>query len=227
MPTTSRRLWCLARAIHCWQNQSWPDRDLLVLSDGEGRSGIAAAVRAAADPRIHHIHAAQQPTLGDKWNLGIGLLEGPLVAFWADDDWHHPERLAIVAEALLRADAALCGSRLMLAHRVRDARTFLYRAAVDPPFLTSGALVFRKTLWERHRFPARARGEDAMWMMDILRGSRERKDYVALEDERLYVAFVHGENTGNTLDQYDGLPWEKWEGDLGALMGRDRVLFGV
>lgn len=252
MPTTSRRLWCLGRSIRCWHRQTWPERELLVLSDGPGEVEIRDTIMKEigghqGDPirhhealdaaRIRHVHLRETPpTLGDKWNVGFELAGGPLLHFWGDDDWQSPVLLETVARALLGAGTRIAGSNTMLARRPRDASTWMYWSPPVRPHLVGGTIVFRKELWEKTRLPSAKSASDTAWQLLVYwpsDGTEEGEEYTMISDPRLYVAWIHDDNTGNALgtDPEAAEKREVWERitdfDVRKLIVEDRDLFGL
>lgn len=252
MPTTAKRLWCLERSIRCWLRQTWGNRDLLIVSDGDGVDEIRKAIFAVAggDKRIAHVHVDSPATLGAKYNLSIGLAKGPYIALWADDDWHHPARLEVVMRALARINRQadldgdggrilLGGTNTMMAYRTRDKASFMYW--IDPlrPHLVSGTAIFAKELWKRIPFPELKQASDTAWMYRVLMPEEGRpgEERVIINDPRLYVAFVHGTdydidggNRGNQLDRgrESAGVWERMEDfDMRRIITEDRELFGL
>jgi len=215
MPTTARRRWCVPRAIRCWQKQTYPDRELIVV--GDGLESVADLV--PADPRISYVHLPGERVLGAKFNECLALAPGPYLAFWDDDDWHSPKRLAAMMDAMAPVGAEIAGTSSMLAYRPRDRKTFLYKNPLNPlvtPYLIPGTIVFAKSLWATHPFPELKRAVDTHWIITLL-GNRT---FARVDDPWLYIAMVHEDNTGNGLGQHDDpLTWEHLEHfDIRALM---------
>lgn len=216
--TTARRTWTLARALVNWRQQTYEDRHLIVVSDGEGADTIAKIVRAQSDARIRHVHYDSAPeNLGAKHNLAMQLVPEGYLAWWADDDWNDPARLAVTMCQMQERDAPIGGSASVLAYRLRDRRAFVYRP--PPRYLVPGTVVARADVACRARFSDRDRGEDYAWITALLGVFR----YVDVADPQLYVALIHHDNTGNSLARDEGVGttpgWHPWPEDIGARLG--------
>ena len=254
MPTTAKRTWCLSRSIRCWLRQTWENRDLVIVSDGPGFEDISAAI---AEPLreenylpvpmengqiyegnhlVRHFHLPDDPTrvLGEKYNACVEIANGPFIAPWADDDWHHQQRLEVVMRSMQRQRTPVGSTNTMLCYRQRDQRTFLYWVPGLRPSLISGTMLFTKRHWEEAGgFPKKQRASDSGFVARLL---QERKlPWTAVDDPRLYCAFLHGENTGNPLgDTFERSaeqmasfsPLEGEEANMRRHLGGDAEAFG-
>ncbi|MBC8160737.1 MAG: glycosyltransferase, partial [Roseiflexaceae bacterium] len=183
------------RAIHCFQLQSYPARELVIVDDDPGDT-LARAVAALADPRIVHMRLANQGLrLGELRNIALDRASGAYVTQWDDDDLSDPERLEIQLAAiqLLKADACFL-ERHQLWWPQQRRMAFSTRRAWEGSFVCAKALV--------PRYPALAKGEDTPVTTRILQGSR-----VALLDvPQLYTYVFHGQNT------FDATHWDQhWQ----------------
>ncbi len=117
MITQPSRLELARLAIGDFCAQTHPERDLLIVHDGD--EAFDATLRAWLDsaPQCKQANAAQQITvhrsvpgqsLGALRNEAVRLARGDLVCQWDDDDRYHPERLALQVKALVDEDADFC-----------------------------------------------------------------------------------------------------------------------
>lgn len=238
MPTTLKRVKFLNRALRCWTNQTYQDRDLVIVSDGPGKAEIARAIHAALphDAKVRHVHLPDDPTrlLGQKYNACVELAEGPFIACWADDDWHHPRRLEVVLRAMQAERVPTGATNTMLCYRERDKQAFLYWAPGIRPTLISGTMLFTKRDWEAcGKFPKRQRASDSGFVQALL--TDLGIPWAAVDDPRLYCAFLHGDNTGNPLGEKtersaDSMisftPLEGEEANMARHLGADAAAFG-
>jgi hypothetical protein len=210
MPTRDRRAF-VPRAIRCFRAQDYEPRELVIVDDGDD----PVEDLVGDDPMIRYLRVHPAPTLGDKRNRCVEESWGELVMHWDDDDWHAPHRLRTQVDALLVADAELCGLRRMLFHDLARDETWLYEYPAGLlPFLIGGSLLYRRAAWRRAPFPAVRVGEDARFVW-----RQPAASLVALTDLSLYVATIH---TGNTsIRRRRGPYWSRWDGDLAAIVGHD------
>jgi glycosyltransferase involved in cell wall biosynthesis len=233
MPTTKSRAWCIERSILCFLEQTYEHCDLLVVSDGPDGE-VIKALAEEFDPFVRHVHLDGERSLGHKYNAAVDLARGPYIALWADDDWNSPHRLDAVMRAMQAARKPIGGTNTMLAHRLSDKQTFLYWNQPLKPYLIGGTMIFHKKLWAAcGGFPDWRRGSDTELARRMLFPTENlATQWAVVNDPRLYVAFVHGGNTGNPLNDKNGDDAEVWtkldgeEGNLRRYLGKDAAAFG-
>jgi len=108
---TYDRLSLAKHAIRSFAAQTYPEKELVVVSDGKPRH-LHALERYAATlglERVRFVRAgSQRVTLGGLRNISLDAARGEIVCQWDDDDYSHPERLRLQAEELIRNDAGAC-----------------------------------------------------------------------------------------------------------------------
>jgi hypothetical protein len=113
MPTTRSRAAWVPLALTWWRRQTWPNRELVVVTD-------AAAVRIETAPgeaiRVLRMPRASSgpPPLGAKWNLGYAHGRGEYHCPWADDDWQRADSIELRMHRLLGSGARRVGCASML-----------------------------------------------------------------------------------------------------------------
>jgi hypothetical protein len=210
MPTCNRRAF-VPRAIQYFLRQDYPQRELIILDDGSDPVGDLIP----ADERIRYIRMEKRLTLGAKRNLACEQARGDLLMHWDDDDWHAPRRITYQVEALLQADAEICGLRQMLFYDPASRHTWLYTyPAGQRPWLAGGSLLYRRSFWQRSPFPNLRVGEDTRFVW-----SHSLEQALVLSDYTFYIALIHPANT--SPKKMRGSYWKLWDGDLREVMGKD------
>jgi Glycosyl transferase family 2 len=221
MPTTGDRRRFLPQAIKCFQSQTYPNLELMILCDGEDDS---SDLIPSEDGRIRYFYLGRErQTLGAKLNSGCERARGELIAHWDDDDWSHPDRLSFQVGALLAQGAEFCGLPLILFYVIASGQVWLSRrpALLHPSLwhvLPAGAtFLYRREFWSQSPFPDLRLGPDMAFI-----GAEGRQDHtVMVSDSRLYVAMIHTCNTDD-YSSYSSLSyWVPWRGDLRKVMGAD------
>jgi len=69
---TRNRPRLFAQALRCFNRQRYPERELIVVDDGEP----AVAPMCQGFERVHYIHLARPASTGAKLNLGIAEARG-------------------------------------------------------------------------------------------------------------------------------------------------------
>jgi len=183
---TRERLALALRAIRCFQAQTYPRKELVIVDDDPDHT-LRDAVQALGDPRIVHLcETSLNRPLGALRNQAVERARGEFVCQWDDDDLSHPERLAMQMAAIqvTRADACtLVRQQLLFPDR--------QRFAISVRRIWESSLVCAKN--KLPRYPELRRGEDTPVTEEIVRDC-----HVALLDApSLYTYVFHG---GNTFD---------------------------
>jgi len=97
----------LREALGSVAAQTVQDFECLVVDDGSHTAGPSMP----DDDRFRLLDLDENAGLAHAWNTGVDAATGEAVAFLDDDDLWTPERLALAAPCLERADIAVCGAR--------------------------------------------------------------------------------------------------------------------
>ena len=99
----------LSQAVADFVRQTFPDRELVILHDGD--DAVDARVRAIVSPHagapIRVERTAPGPKLGGLRNIAIARARGEWICQWDDDDRHHPARLRLQWERAQSEGAAV------------------------------------------------------------------------------------------------------------------------
>ena len=177
MPTRNRRKW-VPRAIECFLSQTYAARELIVLDNGESVADLIPR-----DARIRYMRISDNHKTGQLRNFCCQLSQAEFIAHWDDDDWSHPERLAEQIEAI--GDQAVTGYRTILF--AGDTGVFKYSGEQNYALGTS--LLYRRSWWAEHRFPAEMTGEDAAFV------TRAQGNIVITNGLARIVASIHDSHT--------------------------------
>jgi len=186
MPTSDRRH-LAARAIGYFQAQDYPNKELLILDDGE--QSIADLVRD--DDQIRCLRLDQKSPLGAKRNLACQEARGDIIVHWDDDDWMAPWRLSYQVRALTDSNAAVCGLDKLYFYEPERDQAWQYVYPERARFWVAGAtLCYLKSFWRENPFPNINVGEDTRFVW-----SGDARRMIALPDTSFYVAMIHRGNT--------------------------------
>jgi hypothetical protein len=188
-PTRNRRQW-LPQAIQCFQRQTYPNREMLIVYDSEDD------IRGLA-PKDRRIRALKSPgfaTLGEKRNFCCEQARGEFIAHFDDDDYQDCDRLEWQARLLLaNPDAAIT---MFVSTKVLDVRTGRWwwidqKKNAEYVWCSGCSFFYRRDWWEKNRFPAMQTGEDSE-LANI--SARAGKILVDSMTPKMYVR-DHGKNT--------------------------------
>ena len=186
MPTADRRSF-VPTAIRQFLEQDYPDRELVVLDDGQDPVGDLIP----ADPRIRYLRLPRRLILGEKRNLAAREARGQILVHWDDDDWMAPWRLSYQVKRLVESGADLCGLDRVwfLEHEGHRAWQYVYPRS-QRRWLCGGTLAYQRSFWLRNPFPKVAQGEDTRFVW-----SDASAKFEVLENPDFYIGRVHARNT--------------------------------
>jgi len=202
MPTYNRRSF-IRLALTSFREQSYPNRELIVVDDGSDPIGDLLS----AQPGVRYVRLERRISIGAKRNLACGAATGEIIAHWDDDDWYAPDRLDMQVAPILRGEADITGleNRFVLQMPQRKFWTVDRRLhqSMFVGDVHGGTLVFRRSIWtEGTRYPDVDLAEDAMLLQQaVRRGMRISR----LENHGSFVYLRHMRNawqfdTGTFLD---------------------------
>ena len=173
-------------AIACFQDQTYENRELVIVVDDPACELIPYVIRLQ-DDRIRLVEVpAGAKTLGELRNIAVASARGEYICQWDDDDLYAPERIQTQLAALLSTHASACVLRRWTLWWP-DAK----RLAISGVRLWEGSILALKRAMPP--YPAWRRGEDTEMMVSLTR--RER--VLSIEAPSLYVYVHHANNTFN------------------------------
>jgi len=186
---TNKRPEMLERAIKCFQSQTFVDKELVILYQGEKSENFTPQREAdlfhGEGKRIKTIPMEDGQTLGALRNAAIRYSEGEFIAQWDDDDWYHPDRLAWQMSAIGGSQKPVCVLSSVFLYDQENGASF---RTIDKPF--AGSLVAKKD--QLKPYPAMARSEDTRLLREL------DNDIVKLPLAELYLHVFHG---GNAMER--------------------------
>ena len=179
MVTTGSRSEHIPRALECYRAQA-PLREMIVVSEDGLTLNTGRFVRCA--PGL---------TIGEKRNIAVAHASGEYVATWDDDDWSHPDRLAVqlaALEAHPEADAVIMSrATLVCPHR----NLF----GISSVGSWQASMLARR--WRLPCYPAQNLEEDTEVINKLKVEFLDRPD--------LFHYHIHGDNTFWTKKNFDWL----------------------
>lgn len=191
--TRNRPQW-LPQAIRCYQAQTYPNRELLIVASGEDVRRLIPS-----DESIRYLHLAGKPEIGAARNIGCQHARGAIIAHWDDDDYCAPARLRDQADRLRASGKQVTGYKSM---RFTDGRKWwLYDGKADYALGTS--LMYHRAWWQANPFEPMQVGEDNEFVFR----ARVRGQLVTADANDLLYATIHHDNTSPR--QLRGKAWRE------------------
>nr|BCX00470.1 MAG: hypothetical protein KatS3mg041_0516 [Bacteroidota bacterium] len=187
MVTADRPQW-VRQAVRCFQRQNWPNRELVVVDDGETDLSPMLAELPPDQVRYERIGRRPRLSLGALRNISLELATGEFCLQWDDDDWYHPDRIRVQMHYALQGyDAVLL--RYTLVHLdLPTWRSRPFRAQIRRG--TPGTILHRREA--AIRYPDWARQEDTAYRD---RWWSRRVRLLGREYAYLFIRCYHGRNT--------------------------------
>jgi O-antigen biosynthesis protein len=211
MPTADRRMF-VPQAVRCFLRQDYANAELLILDDGVDPVDECVP----SNERVRYVRLGPKLSVGAKRNLACERAGGSLIIHWDDDDWYPTWRVSAQVKALSEDGADICGTSQLLYYEAASGRAWRYAyGGGRSPWVAGNTLAYRRSFWERHRFPDVRVGEDTRFVWGAT--SARVRD---LAEPSLCVATVHAANTSPKAT--DGCYWLPQSGDeVRGLLGDD------
>lgn len=176
---TGNRMPFLKQALKYFLNQTYENKELIVVDDGLESS----AALIPADERIKYVRLDNYVHLGSKLNIGIEKSSGAIIQKLDDDDYYHPRFLETTVNALVGHDPL----KTVVAF---DCFLILIAATGELKFSGRGwsagqTLCFYRQLWEQTPFRDTPRAEDWFFLED------NNPQQIKIEDPELFIAVRH------------------------------------
>jgi mannosyltransferase OCH1-like enzyme len=185
---TKNRAKLAKRAIFCFLQQTYQNKELVIIDDGDS-DDLAKFIARFPHPQIQYYRLQSQSlTLGGLRNLSVANSTGDYVCQWDDDDLSDPVRVELQMSIIqaFKVDACFLDNLYhWFPHQQRLARSCLR--------VWEGTLLSRKDILTA--YPDLQKGEDTV----ILKSLIENYRLAALNDRpELYIYGIHENNTWDT-----------------------------
>jgi glycosyltransferase involved in cell wall biosynthesis len=138
-------------AIRCFQNQTYSNRELLIVEEADGPMG---ADSIPSDGRIRRIRIDTGGTMGAKRNRACHEATGDFIAHWDAVGWMADRRLHDQVNALLEQGADVCGASNLLYYDVQAELAWNYLFPSGFRFqVAAETLCYSRHFWKRNPFP--------------------------------------------------------------------------
>jgi glycosyltransferase involved in cell wall biosynthesis len=208
--TTRDRPHLLPVALACFEHQTYPNRELVIVDDGERFPADASSLDPALSSRI--VRVKPGTPLGIKLNHGADAARGRLIMKMDDDDWYGPAYLETSVDALRETQRYYCRPTLVfhMGFLFFELKTWQIHESVDDN-APGATLLFDKSDWQRRPFRPVPTDEDAWFYRDQIRAGAvfltvdSKETFVAIRHRGHRGTFGHTWNyqlDGSTLEQY-------------------------
>jgi len=185
---TANRKQLATRAVACFQNQTYPNKELVVIDDGQ--QDYAPLFKDIPENDITYIKLEKKTemVLGTLRNMALDAAKGDFLIQWDDDDWYHPERIRIQAEYLQKGYDACCLSDSLM-HLSSPEYMHLPFVGCLPDGIP-GSIMHKNNA--SIRYPEYRKSEDTIYQKDWM---KHRYSKVPKKYAYLFIRCYHGNNT--------------------------------
>jgi glycosyltransferase involved in cell wall biosynthesis len=183
-------------AIRCYQAQTYPQRELIVVDD-DPCDALERFIQTLQDPTIRLFKQADAgATLGELRQRSVDYSSGDYLCQWDDDDLYDPRRIECQLFALLGSKAEACFLQRWMLWWPHEARL-----AISKNRVWEGSLLCRRDVIPGYQ--KLSQGEDSPLTHQLLASQR----CILLDKPELYLYVVHGANTFDS--QHFEAHWEQ------------------
>lgn len=195
MPTYNREKY-VPMAIRCFFQQTYENKELIIVDDGTlYQSGLVGQL-TGCDDRVMVIHLDERTPTGTKRNIGAESAQGEVIVNWDDDDFSASYRLQDQVGRLLMTRKAVTGYNSTVVYD--EATGLFYKNMGGPPYFASGtSQCYMKSWWDLHPFPDCSFGEDSVFA----RTARLADELSIADVGKTMVARKHANNTDHVYIQ--------------------------
>ena len=179
----------LRKAIACFMAQTYPNKELVILSEKPDPEYEALIAPYSTESIKYYNVGGPKLTLGECRNMAIEKSTGDYFCIWDDDDWYHAQRLEIQLEEILRSNkSASVLTFCLLFDSVNKA------AHLSLPVLPPQTLMCKKSIVTKDiMYPPWNREEDAYFFYTLV----VNNILYPIINPILYIYVFHGGNTWN------------------------------
>jgi glycosyltransferase involved in cell wall biosynthesis len=186
MPTANRPAF-VTRAVGWFLRQDYPNRELVVLDQGNERVGHLMP----DDQRVRYTTVSRRTPMAELRNQACEAARGEVILHWDDDDWMASWRVGYQVRSLLRSGADLSGVDRMHYFNLRDGSAWQYvYPAGHRPYVCDPSLCYPRSFWRRHPFPSVDADPELAFQW-----SSTPKRYAILGRCDFYVGMLHPGNS--------------------------------
>lgn len=187
---THRKPKMLERVINCFYNQSYPNKQLIIVYEDFDATTHEFIVNQNFENNIQVVmidSSKRKISLGELRNISICEADGEYVCQWDDDDWFDPDRLTTQMQCIQQSGKPAC---ILSRWIVFDALT--KKAYLSNKRLWEGSILCRKDLMQEKVYPPLHKGEDSSVIEHLYLND---KLHIVDDMPELYIYISHGNNT--------------------------------
>jgi len=205
LTVTNGRYDLLKKSIYCYTQQTYKNRELIVVSQGnaETNAKIRNHIDSLSRDDIVFVEAPKRLSLGAMRNLSVEIATGPVLCQWDDDDLYHPQRVMAQYHALLGGNVVASLYTQHLKWFVDKGEMYWCDWSVERPqwrTMLCGSIMFHKELFyqfDNHLYPEAGKQSGREEDMNVLIKFSRIGKLAPVNYGHHYIYVFHG---GNVYD---------------------------
>lgn len=178
----------LERAIRCFFDQTYPNKEMVVVYKPTDADTIRCLKQYGDKLNCVAITEEREITLGERRNISINHSKGEFICNWDDDDWYHPQRLEYQYDSIATYKV---GASMLAYYLIFDATNV--QGYMSYFRLWESTIMVSKATIRDIRYPALNKNEDYDFTKQVIMNAR----VYPLICPELYIYVYHGKNTWN------------------------------
>jgi len=185
---TADRKNLLRRSLHSYKRQTHSNKEIVIVDSGEEPVENLLTDFNSEELKYIRIEPSKKYVLGDLRNISLEHATGDYLTCWDDDDWFHPDRIAIELQVLKQGYDACCLTGNLFHIDTEEFMEHPYRGLL--PNGSPSSIMHRRS--EDIRYPSLKREEDTVYLNEW----RKKKRYksIDLSYSYLFIRVFHGTN---------------------------------
>lgn len=199
---TTGRHELLKKSIYCYTQQTYKNRELIVVSQGshEVNLKIRNHIESLQRDDIVFVEAPQRITLGAMRNLSVEIATGSIICQWDDDDLCHPHRVMAQYHAMLGGGTVASLYTQHLKYFVDSGEMYWCDWSVERPqwrTMLCGTIMFHKEMFynfNNRLYPEHGNQSDREEDMNVLIKFSRVGKLAPVNYGHHYIYVFHGNN---------------------------------
>jgi glycosyltransferase involved in cell wall biosynthesis len=199
---TEGRLKHVERSLRCFQNQSYPNKELVLLSQGNAETNNAIFEMTRNFGNIQFFAVSDRLSLGAMRNLSCEIASGPILCQWDDDDLYFPTRIMDQYKSLKTSDKNVASAFTQFFKYFAETNELYWCDWVGEGVPSSqflcGSVMFYKRVFHRHNsllYPEVGNQSEQEEDLNVLFKLLDLGNVQAVGGGYQYLYAYHGKNT--------------------------------
>lgn len=185
MPTANRTA-LVKESITLFAKQTYPNKELIIVDDGNP----SLPQELIQQPFIRYTQLAEKKSIGEKRNIACHNATGEVILHWDDDDWYGKNWISSQVQELVDQQADITGLKQVYFFDPLEHKAWIFNFPLNQPWVCGSSMGYKKSFWEKNRFPHVSQGEDDKFMWSLTLKKIAPHNHI-----NQFAVRVHSQNT--------------------------------